>query len=137
MSDTYKYTVNQLAWLEALESGDYKQVIGTLKKNDGYCCLGVACEISGLGKFDTCPDKMDDTSLLYICPGEDFSGAQLPYAVKVWLGFKTRDGNYNVVRTTLYSDNEQNLPHHNDVDKWDFKQIAAFIRANPAKFFVS
>lgn len=39
-------------WLVALKSGQYKQTTGTLKDSDGYCCLGVACEISNLGKWD-------------------------------------------------------------------------------------
>jgi hypothetical protein len=38
-------------WVEALRSGNYQQVQGTLKgKKDngsvGYCCLGVFCEIN-------------------------------------------------------------------------------------------
>lgn len=34
-------------WLAALRSGEYSQVRGTLKNRDGYCCLGVLCEIAG------------------------------------------------------------------------------------------
>lgn len=39
-------------WLEALRSGKFKQAKGTLREEPpqggiGYCCLGVACEISG------------------------------------------------------------------------------------------
>ncbi len=34
----------------ALRSGEYKQAVGSMS-ND-YCCLGVACHISGVGKFD-------------------------------------------------------------------------------------
>lgn len=37
-------------WVEALESGDYKQTKGTLKRKRkdgkvGYCCLGVYAEV--------------------------------------------------------------------------------------------
>ncbi len=47
---TYEFTPDQLAWIEALESGKYKQGTGVLKQNDQdgtacYCCLGLACEI--------------------------------------------------------------------------------------------
>jgi hypothetical protein len=36
-------------WVEALRSGNYQQTQGALHKiNDGYCCLGVLCEIEGL-----------------------------------------------------------------------------------------
>lgn len=32
-------------WCEALESGDYKQGRGVLRKGGRFCCLGVACDI--------------------------------------------------------------------------------------------
>ncbi len=35
-------------WIAALRSGKYKQARGKLKKDGGYCCLGVYCEIAGL-----------------------------------------------------------------------------------------
>ncbi len=43
-------------WVAALRSGKYLQADGALRKirNDGkqgYCCLGVLCEISGIGKW--------------------------------------------------------------------------------------
>jgi hypothetical protein len=39
-------------WLAALRSGKYKQADGLLydKSNNGFCCLGVACNIQGCGK---------------------------------------------------------------------------------------
>jgi hypothetical protein len=36
-----------MKWADALESGEYQQSKGRLKTKYGYCCLGVACEISG------------------------------------------------------------------------------------------
>lgn len=32
-------------WVEALRSGKYGQTQYTLQDNNGYCCLGVACEL--------------------------------------------------------------------------------------------
>lgn len=32
-------------WVEALRSGKYKQTKETLQDKEGYCCLGVACEL--------------------------------------------------------------------------------------------
>lgn len=32
-------------WCEALRSGKYRQGIGSLQSEEGYCCLGVACYI--------------------------------------------------------------------------------------------
>lgn len=42
-----------LDWVAALESGEYKQTEGTLKRDledgtFGYCCLGVLCEINNV-----------------------------------------------------------------------------------------
>ena len=34
-------------WVAALRSGKYKQQQGTLKGEEGYCCLGVFCSING------------------------------------------------------------------------------------------
>lgn len=45
-------------WAEALRSGEYKQGTLQLKSSEGYCCLGVLCEISGLnysGSFASPP----------------------------------------------------------------------------------
>lgn len=47
---------NMLKWVEALESGNYKQGEGVLrervngrKRDDNFCCLGVGCDIAGFG----------------------------------------------------------------------------------------
>lgn len=32
-------------WTRALRSGDYDQAQGALQTDDGFCCLGVACDI--------------------------------------------------------------------------------------------
>jgi|SRR6185437_2598790 len=32
-------------WVEALRSGAFDQTQGTLRDNNGFCCLGVACNI--------------------------------------------------------------------------------------------
>ena len=34
-------------WLSALRSGDYKQTKSCLHKGDGFCCLGVLCDLYG------------------------------------------------------------------------------------------
>lgn len=35
-------------WVAALRSGEYKQGTNSLHKNGAYCCLGVACLLSGI-----------------------------------------------------------------------------------------
>src|SRR3954471_12581135 len=47
MTDEQKQ--RNLAWADALESGEYKQGRGCLysESHDQYCCLGVACVLAG------------------------------------------------------------------------------------------
>lgn len=42
-------------WVKALRSGKYKQGAGYLNSVRGFCCLGVLCDISGLGKWHDIP----------------------------------------------------------------------------------
>lgn len=44
-------------WVEALRSGEYPQTTDRLHNEEGYCCLGVACHLSGLGTW-----KLDEHS---------------------------------------------------------------------------
>ena len=46
-------------WIAALRSGQYKQARGSLRRtvgdfgeDTGYCCLGVLCDLSGIGEWD-------------------------------------------------------------------------------------
>lgn len=59
-------------WVAALRSGEYQQTRGTLRDDNGFCCLGVACDLyygrdrwesrNGLGYFisDMCTSLPDD-----------------------------------------------------------------------------
>jgi hypothetical protein len=41
-------------WLDALRSGKYKQGKGALRTGkDHFCCLGVLCDISGAGEWES------------------------------------------------------------------------------------
>ena len=57
------------AWIEALRSGKYKQTRDFLRRGDAYCCLGVYCDISGMGSWimsdvDGCGRYLDGVSSL-------------------------------------------------------------------------
>lgn len=39
---------NRAQWLAALRSGTYSQTKGYLRTDEGYCCLGVACDVAGI-----------------------------------------------------------------------------------------
>jgi len=39
---------NMLTWIEALESEQYPQTQRTMYNGEGFCCLGVLCDINGV-----------------------------------------------------------------------------------------
>lgn len=96
-------------WVEALRSGKYKQTRSQLRDLSGYCCLGVLCDISGLGNFIPSPDGS----------GYDFLGSLgiLPGAVVSYSGIKTVNGELEGYR---------NLAFVND-NRGSFDQIADII----------
>ena len=133
-------------WADVLESGDYSQarkVLRQLTGNAGYCCLGVAADISGVGTWDT---KNRTRHATYVCefreggvknytnPTNDngklsLDGNIVGSAVEDWLGMK--EGNaYNFAGNRIR--NRDNawasiLVGMNDSGK-NFKAIAKVIR---------
>lgn len=84
--------------LDALRSGEYEQgqnqlrVPGNDENDYAYCCLGVACDISGLGEWSgesryTIGDLLDLDG--------DTSCTRLTKGVAEWLGWGNRDGNWS------------------------------------------
>jgi hypothetical protein len=55
-------------WVEALRSGRYQQATGKLMTEEGYCCLGVLCEVAGL------PIALDGFNVVGADLGEDDNG---------------------------------------------------------------
>lgn len=115
---------NMTRLVEALESGEYTQAQSRLRTEDGFCCLGVACDVAssfGIGEwsrgfeqgwqFNT-PDSVYDEI------------AVLPQRVREWLGVqhsqmelsKWNSGETAIGATTM-----------NDSGK-SFEEIAAKIR---------
>lgn len=43
---------NFALWLDELRSGNRAQTKQRLRRDDRFCCLGVLCDISGLGDWD-------------------------------------------------------------------------------------
>lgn len=75
-------------WVDALRSGEFKQSKGALKRgNNTYCCLGVACEISG--KIENWSEHASDFTALY--PGEYKDYMTLPPPLMTWLGIGETD----------------------------------------------
>jgi hypothetical protein len=96
-------------WLEALESGKYKQgkvLLGN--EADGYCCLGVLCVVAGV-EYD-----------------ERFQ-AGLPMDFSETVGVDPLGGPFS---------NDDSLAILNDTGT-PFTAIAALIRQNPLRFIKS
>jgi hypothetical protein len=92
-------------WVEALRSGNYKQRVGGLKPwNDGFCCLGVLCDISKQGKW-----KEEQ----YLNNDE-----YLPNKVREWAGMNSCSGYIPTMRDCLSLMNDHGM---------SFEQIADII----------
>lgn len=89
-------------WVKALRGGKYKQVRNTLKTDDGYCCLGVLCEVSGL-KFNK---NVDGHYYVDNCVGT------LPPTLKQKIGI---------------SSTQNTLILLNDTKRYSFRRIATFL----------
>lgn len=76
-------------WLLALESGDYKQSTGQLKRGDRFCCLGVLCDLhadetGGNWEHHRAPHKTNDPDLAYHAVTYKGIEGVLPDAVIDW-----------------------------------------------------
>jgi hypothetical protein len=77
-----KSRANRRKWVDALLSGKYKQAQGALHDTGGFCCMGVACDLSGKGEWT-------DHSDFKTYDGE-IRGGYMPVAVADWLGTETQ-----------------------------------------------
>jgi hypothetical protein len=115
---------NARKWIEALRSGKYAQTHGRLQRaSGGYCCLGVACDISKLGEWV----KVDNVSKSYV-NGDESESSVLPQAVAEWLGISSSDGYFQV------DDRLSSLLAMNDMGH-SFEEIAATIESEPDGLF--
>jgi hypothetical protein len=125
-------------WLEALESGRFKQARNVLCKvtpqGDRHCCLGVACVVAKKnGKKVIINEKqtlLPTNHKIKSFNGED---AELPSNVQNWLGLKTECGGFSD-RPLNHSDLDNSLAAKNDKGA-NFKQIASLIRKHADKLF--
>jgi hypothetical protein len=126
------------SWADALESGEFLQARGALKKifsekagdtdnlgKDGHCCLGVACEKSRLGHWI----QLDDRSHFdFVIDGYEGytgnSGASLLPPVQEYFALNDALGKYDDVNGRALTDDNDDI----DKDHKSFKQIATFIR---------
>lgn len=117
--------------LAALRSIEYKQGTHSLRNEIGYCCLGVACEISQLGDW-----HYDAAEFAYMVAGNSsIERLHLPREVKQFFGFHASDGFIQGEPATRADDGPiSSLAGLND-SGWSFAAIADFIEARKADLF--
>lgn len=135
-----EFTLEQEQWLEALERDEYPQVQGALRTSNGFCCLGVACEVVHF------PNRQIENSIMFGY-GDSMEETQLsihslPDEVAQLLHIKYMDGrlkepDHPAVKALNKSDYQsiESLAHFNDRACLTFPEIAAFIRAYPWQIF--
>lgn len=125
-----QYTIAELeehrkAWIAALRSGNYKQGTQYLRRvDDTYCCLGVACEISGL------VTPIRDAHICYTY-GQDFYNVSLPPSVRNYYGFRSGGGEPSGNKSL------KQLWELNDLNNFSFEQIANHVEANWHEYFTN
>lgn len=95
-------------WIEALRSGKYSQSTGTLRDTNGYCCLGVLCDIVA-GEIGTGWERRSNS---YCFDGKPYS--MLPQVVCNYVG--------EFPQVTLIT--------MNDAQGTSFNEIADYIEKN-------
>jgi hypothetical protein len=70
-------------WIAALKSGQFLQSVGQLKYKDGYCCLGVLCEVYREEHAET---QFSPTGMFFGDATDDTRGMYLPGFILDWSG---------------------------------------------------
>lgn len=91
-------------WIAALCSGKYQQARNGLRTTQGFCCLGVLCDLIDSTKWH----RAEGRDWQY-----DNRGAYIPSEIREPLGLSDQD--------------ENRLACMNDTEKKSFKEIAAYI----------
>jgi len=106
-------------WLTALRSGEYKKSKHNLKTDDGFCCLGVLCDLyrkeTGKGEWN----KKND---IY----EFEAGANSILPVNVWKWAELTSGNPKILGVSV----NLLLSQHNDFTTKTFEDIADLIETD-------
>lgn len=117
---------NAQKWVKALRSGKYKQTKEFLHDQNGFCCLGVACEVYNQ-EMKRLHKKQLETKLnnnTYETVSYNNYDTILPPKVRAWLNLSSKTGTYN----------DGDLSEMNDRGL-TFKQIANVIERQPEGLF--
>ena len=114
---------NRAKLVAALRSGEYKQTKNCLYDGEGYCCLGVACDIFSKevgGEF------VIDNGHYYFRYNDGENKNYLLGEVREFFGFETRSGSF-----TTENGDIKNLALLNDDYGKSFLEIADIIESEP------
>ena len=115
-------------WVAALESGDYKQTRGVLRRGDSYCCLGVLCDLYYNENPESqwnpvTPTTREFAKYEFIVPDESYHNTGVPpNPVYQWAGMLDENGD-------VPAGTENYLTNMND-DGIPFPKIAEWIKEN-------
>lgn len=128
------------SWIEALESGKYKQARSRLKDIhvEAFCCLGVACDLSGMGRWG------DDAA--FIANGGYREALCLPISIRDVIGLDSDTGRFEIaslpddLRTKVIEIYDGDPPKEGELTALNdrgasFHFIAKVIRARPKGLF--
>lgn len=114
-------------WLAALRGGKYEQTSGYLQDTDGFCCLGVLCDVMDPTAWTIEGYKFTDGST---------NDAVLPSNISKDLGLMGMvdfvDGNGETKASLL----SERLMTMNDTEEKTFAEIADYIEQNLDPTFV-
>ena len=103
-------------WLEALRSGRYPQTRDTLPDKFGFCCLGVACDISGKGTWVSSPSLSGKQIQMFVISPYGSSKTCIPSPLREEIGLTEAEHKF--------------LANLNDSRKATFAKIADWIERN-------
>lgn len=115
-------------WVAALRSGYYEQTKSVLTVGDGktFCCLGVLCDISGVGQWENVSERDpedDDSSTPRYMDAVEHDAEIPPALVCDWAGFP--GGTFHSDRVPTVDIGGKVLPLHEHNDEGaTFAQLA-------------
>lgn len=127
-NEPFEFGPIQTKWLEALESGNYKQSEGFLKSPKGYCCLGVLCEVMRL------TSRTHAEGYEEFIAGDSVNDAYVPRSALDDTGLYAPAGDFRVT-ARLSGAVYTSLTGMNDCGV-SFAKIAAYIRHDPHNVFI-
>ena len=90
-------------WLSSLRSGDYQQTQLKLHTDDGFCCLGVLCDLYGK-EHNVEWDLVEDEDHSYYMFQDQT--ASLPLSVVEWVGVESSNPYIGGISFTLAEFND-------------------------------